>query len=167
MLDSAGSTLVEWGRQQQQQQQEKMAREARQKKVQAGQQTVFQVGLLGPSTLQAEDFPNLSVTKELDAVEKTDSSVSSVGAKTSMIPFSDGSKTGEELHDDRSESTNAKSIIRIDIECIRNKFPTRVEIDKYITIGLIPLPNQFSNVLSNQSFFQSIFSRNYFENLWY
>ena len=35
-----------------------------------------------------------------------------------MIPLYDGSKTGEELHDDRSESTNAQSVICLDIGCI-------------------------------------------------
>ena len=49
---------------------------------------------------------------------KPDSSVSLVGAKISMIALSDGSKTGEELHDDRSEITNASSVIRLHIGCI-------------------------------------------------
>ena len=51
----------------------------------AGQNTLFQVGLLGLNTLQTED---LSVLKELEeAVEMPFSSVSSVGAKISMIPL--------------------------------------------------------------------------------
>ena len=33
----------------------------------------------------------------------------------SMIPLSDGSMTGEDLNDDRSESANAKTVIRLDI----------------------------------------------------
>ena len=41
---------------------------------------------------------------------KPNSSVSSVAVKISMIPLSDGSKTGEVLYDDRSESTNSKSV---------------------------------------------------------
>ena len=40
-----------------------------------------------------------------------------------MIPPTDGRKTGEELHDDRSESTNAKSVICLDIGCITDELP--------------------------------------------
>ena len=48
------------------------------------------VGLLRPYALQAEESPNLSVSKELEETdEKPDSSVSSLGAKISMIPLSD------------------------------------------------------------------------------
>ena len=69
-----------------------------------------------------------------------------------MIPLSDGSKTGEELHDDRSESTNAKSVIGLYIGCITDEVPTQAEIEKYITIGHIPLPKQFPNDLDKQAF---------------
>ena len=80
-----------------------------------GQQTMFQVVLFVPNTLQTEDSPYLSDWKEAEEVgEKPDSAVSSAGTKIGMIPLYDGSKIGEELHDDRSESTNAKSVIRLD-----------------------------------------------------
>ena len=88
----------------------------------------FLVGLLGPNTLQAEDYPNLSVLKELEASEKPDSSANSVGAKTSMIHLSDGSRTGQDPHDGRSESTNAKSVICLEIGCITDEVPTQAEI---------------------------------------
>ena len=56
-----------------------MAREARKNK---GQQTLFQVGLIGPNTLQVEDYSGLSVTEELEeAAEKPGSSVNSVCEK--------------------------------------------------------------------------------------
>ena len=130
-----------------------MARKERQKKWQAWQQTLFKVGLLGPSIHQAEDSPNLSVLKELiEADEKPDSSVCSVGAKMSMNPFSDGSKTGEALHEDRSESTNPKLVICLDIWCITDEVSTQAEVEKYITIGLIQLPRQFQNDLDKQAF---------------
>ena len=45
-----------------------------------------------------------------------------------MIPLSDGSMTGEELNDDRSGSTNAKSVIRFDIGCITDEVPTHAKI---------------------------------------
>ena len=74
-----------------------MAREARQIKEQAWQQILYHVGLLGPNTHQAEDSPDLSVSKELEkASEKPDSSESLVVAKISMIPLSDLSKTSGE-----------------------------------------------------------------------
>ena len=63
-----------------------------------------------------------------EAGEKPDSSLCSVGAKIIMIPLSDGSKTGEELHDDRSDNTNAKSVICLDIGCITDVVPTQAEI---------------------------------------
>ena len=62
------------------------------------------------------------------AVENPDASVSSVGANIAMIPDSDGSITGDEPHDDRSESTNVKSIIRFDIGCITDDVLTQAEI---------------------------------------
>ena len=82
------------------------------------QQTHFHVGPLRPNTLQAEASANLSLSKELDdAGEKPYSSVISVSVKISMIPLSGGCKAGEELYNDRSESSNAKSVIRLDIVC--------------------------------------------------
>ena len=73
--------------------------------------------------------PNLHVSKVLEeASEKQASSVSSVGARISMIPLSDGSKTGEELHDDRSESTNSESVISLDIRCTTDGVLTQAEI---------------------------------------
>ena len=175
---------------------ERVAREARQNK---GQQTLFQVGLLGPNTLQAEDSANLSVTKALgEASEKPDSSVSffcekvdskerrvaiiadetnkevslgnansnsdvgntkslNFGTKESKTPFSAGSKTGKELHENRSESINAKSVIGLDIGCITDEVPSQAIIEKYITIGHIPLPKQFPNDSDNQTFPEIIF----------
>ena len=63
-------------------------------KGQTGQQTLVQVGLLGPNTLQTEDSPNIFGTKELEeAGKKKDYSVGSVDAKISKIPLSDGSMT--------------------------------------------------------------------------
>ena len=116
-----------------------MARETWQKKGQAGQQTLFQFGLLWINTLQAEDSPNISVSKELEeAGENPVSSVSSVSAKISMIHFSDGSKTGKELYYDRSESMNTKSFIRPDIGCITDEVPTQAEIKIYITVAHNP-----------------------------
>ena len=53
----------------------------------------------------------------------------SVGANISMIPHCDERKTGEELHDDRSESSNAKSFIRQDIACITDDVRTQAEIE--------------------------------------
>ena len=38
------------------------------------------------------------------------------------------SRTGQEPHDDRSESTNAKSVICLDIGCITDEVPTQAEI---------------------------------------
>ena len=64
-----------------------------------------------------------------------------------MIPLLDGSKTGEELHDDRSEGMNAKAVIRLDIGCITDEVPTQAGIEKYITIGHIPLTKQFHDSL--------------------
>ena len=90
--------------------------------------------------------------RELEAGENSDSSVSSVGAKISMFSLSDGSKTGEELHDERSESTNAKTLIRLDIGCITDEGPTQVKIEKCITIGHILLPRQSSNDPNKQAF---------------
>ena len=114
------------------------------------QQTLFKVWLLGPHTRQAKHSPNHYVSKELVKVgEKPDSSV---GAEVSMIHPSVGSKTGEELHDDRSECTNAESVIRLDNECITDDVPTQAEIDKNITIDHIPLPKQFPNDLDKQAF---------------
>ena len=72
----------------------------------------------------------------------SDSTVGSFGAKIGMIKLSDRSKTGEELHDDCSESTNVKSVIRLDIGCIAAKVHIQAELEKYITIGHIPLPKQ-------------------------
>ena len=68
-----------------------------------------------------------------------------------MIPLSDGSKTEEELHDDRSEHTNAKSVDRLDIGCITDEVPTQAEIEKYITIGHIPLPKHCTTDLDKQT----------------
>ena len=48
----------------------------------------------------------------------------------SMYPLYGGSKTGEELHDDRTGSTNAMSVIRFDIGCITDEVPTQAEIEK-------------------------------------
>ena len=45
-----------------------------------------------------------------------------------MIPLSDGSKTGEELRDDRSERTDAMSVIRLDIGYITDEVPTQADI---------------------------------------
>ena len=59
-----------------------------------------------------------------------------------MIRFSHGSKTGKELHDDRSESTNAKSVIRLDIGYITDEVRTQAEMEKYNPIGHIPIPQQ-------------------------
>ena len=64
-----------------------------------------------------------------------------------MIPLSDGSRTGEELHDDRCESTTAMSVIRLDIGCISVEVPTQAEVEKHITISHIQLPIQFPNDL--------------------
>ena len=58
-----------------------------------------------------------------------DSSVSLVGARVIIIPLSDGSKTVEELHVDRSESTNVKLVIRLDIGCITDEVATQAEIE--------------------------------------
>ena len=69
-----------------------------------------------------------------------------------MIPLSDGSKTGEELHDDRSESGNVKSVISLDIGCITYDVLTQAEIEIYITIGHIPQAKQFPHDLNNQAF---------------
>ena len=44
-----------------------------------------------------------------------------------MFHFSDGSKTGDELHDERSECTNAKSLIRLDIGRIADEVLTQAE----------------------------------------
>ena len=126
----------------------------------AGQQTFFHGGLLGPSTLQAEDSTSLSVSKQIKTDEKPDSSVSSVGAKISMSPLSDGNKTEEELHDDRSVSTNAKSVVRFDIGCITDDVPTQAEKKNYhrthpTTQTTFKSPGQWS------------LSRNYYEHLWY
>ena len=77
-----------------------------------------------------------------------------------MVPFSDGSKTSEELHDDRSESRNAKSGIRFDIECITDEVPIQAKIEIYITIGHIPLPTQFPDNLDNQA--TAVSNINYF-----
>ena len=105
-----------------------MAKEAKQKKAVMAADT-FPSWLLGINALHAEDSLNLSVLEELkEAREKSDSSVSSVGAKISMIPLSDRRNTGGELHDDRSESTNAKSVICLDIWCITDEVPTQAEI---------------------------------------
>ena len=78
-----------------------MAREARQIKRLAGQKTLFKAGLLGPNTLQAEDSPNLYVSKELEkAGEKP---FFSKFSWRKMIHFFDGSKTEDEVHDNRSK----------------------------------------------------------------
>ena len=69
-----------------------------------------------------------------------------------MIPFCGGNETGEEIHDDRSKSTNAKSVIGLDIGCITGDVPTQAEVEKYITICHIPLPKQFPNDLDKQPF---------------
>ena len=61
---------------------------------------------------------------------KSQTLVSLVSAKISMIPLSDGSKTGEEPHDDRSDNTNAKSVIHLDIWCISYDVPTQAKIQK-------------------------------------
>ena len=133
--------------------QERMSRDARQNKGQAGLQTLFLFGLLQSNALQTEDSPNLSVSKELEeSGRKPDSSVSSVGAKINMIPLSDGSRTWGDLHIDRSESTNAKSVTCLDIGCITDEGPIQAEIEKRITIGDIPLPKQFTFDLDKQSF---------------
>ena len=125
----------------------------RPKNWQTGQQTLFQVGILGPNTLQAGDSPNLSISKELEeAGEKPDTSVSSVGATISMYPLYDGSMTGEELHHDRSEFTNANTVIRLDIGCITDEVPTQAEMEKYIAIGHISLPKQLPNDLDKHTF---------------
>ena len=94
-------------------------------------QTLFHVWLIGPNALQS----SLSVWKEMkEAGENPDSSVSSVGAKSpvgariSMIPLSEERNTGEELHDDHFESTNAKSVIRLDIGCITDELPSQAKI---------------------------------------
>ena len=133
---------------------ERMTIEARQNNGQAGQQEHFQVGLLGFSPLQVEDSPDRSVSKEEEeeAGKNPYSSVSSFGEKISMIPIGDGSKTGEELPDDRSESMNAKTITRLDIGCITDEVPTQAGVEKYITIGHIPLTKQFPNDLNKQVF---------------
>ena len=69
-----------------------------------------------------------------------------------MIPLSDGYETGEELHDDRSESMNAKSVIHLGIGCITDEVLTQVEIKKYISISHIPLTKHFPNNLDKQAF---------------
>ena len=67
-----------------------------------------------------------------------------------MIPHSDGNKTGQELNDDRSEGTNAKSVILLYVGCIIYEVLSQAEIEKYIAIGHIPLPKQFPNNLDIQ-----------------
>ena len=79
-------------------------------------------------------------------------SASSVGTKISMIPLSDESKTGEELHDDRSKSTNAMSVIYFDIGCISDEIPTQAELLKYATIGHSRLTKQYPHDLDKQAF---------------
>ena len=119
----------------------------------AGQQTLLQVWLLGSNPLQAEDFPNLSVSKELEeAGETPDSSVSSVGAKISMIPLSDGNKTGEELLGDRSLSANAKSVIRLDVGCITDEVPTQGEMENILPSFTSLYPNNFQMTWKNKLF---------------
>ena len=61
----------------------------------------------------------------------------------------------EELHSDCSNRKNVKSSVGLDIGCITNKFPSQVEIEKYITSGHIPLPKQFPKDLNNQTFPES------------
>ena len=76
------------------------------------------------------------------------------GEKVSKISLSDGSKN-EELYENRYESTeciNATSVIGLDIGCITDEVPTPAEIEKYTTIGHIPLPKQFPNDLDKQTF---------------
>ena len=51
-----------------------------------------------------------------------DFSVGTVGTKMSMIPPSNGCKAGGEIHDDRSESRNAKSVNLLDIGCTTDEF---------------------------------------------
>ena len=60
--------------------------------------------------------------------------------------------TGEELHDDRSECTNAKSVIRLDIRCINDEVPSQTKIVNYITIGHIQLPKQFQMTWTSKLF---------------
>ena len=48
-----------------------------------------------------------------------------------MISLSDGIKTREELHDDRTESTNVESFIHLDNWCITDEVPTQAEIEIY------------------------------------
>ena len=84
-----------------------------------------------------------------------------------MIHLSAGSKTGEQLHDDRSESTNAKSVIGLDIGCITDEVPTQAEIEKYITIGRIPLTKHFPNDPDKHALPEITLKICGTENLWY
>ena len=61
----------------------------------------------------------------------------------------------EELHSDCSDRKNVKSSVGLDIGCITNKFPSQVEIEKYITSDHIPLSKQFPKYLINQTFPES------------
>ena len=120
--------------------QERIKREIRQKK---GQQTLFQVGLLAPSTLPKEDFPGPSVLKKL---EKT-----VVSPVCNPLKEEGADVIEEEIHSYCSDRKNVKSSIGLDIGCITNEFPSQVEIEKYIMSGHIPLPKQFPKDLNNQT----------------
>ena len=67
-----------------------------------------------------------------------------------MIPLSDGSKTEEELHDDRSDA-NAKSVIRLDIGRITDEVPSQAEINKMYYHRSHPTTKQSPHDLDKQA----------------
>ena len=153
--------------------QERKAREARQNK---GQQTLFEVGLSeegekpdssvssvcekaisresGAAIITVETNKEVSLENANSDTDVRNSESLDCGEKVSKISLSDGSKN-KELHENGYETTkciSATSVVGLDIGCITDEVPTPAEIEKYITIGHIPLPKHFPNDQDKQSF---------------
>ena len=146
-----------------QKRQERIAREARQNK---GQQTLFQVGLSeeigGNSSVSSVREKSISkerrdatITYETNDEMSLENANFDSDVRNDKSINCDKSET-EELHNNNNcKSTNCKnatSVIGLDIGCIADEVPTPADIEKYTTIGHIPLPNQFPNDLDRQPF---------------
>ena len=70
----------------------------------------------------------------------------------SMNHLSDGSKTGKALHDDRSESTNPKLVIPLDIGRNTDEVPTHAEIENILPSVSSHYPNNFKMTGTNKLF---------------
>ena len=112
-----------------------------------GQQTLFQMGLLAPNMLPAEDSPGPSVLEELEETVESPVCDPLKEEGADAIPG--------KPHKEVPLENKTDSDVGLDIGCITNEFPSEVEIEKYISSGHIPLPKQFPKDLNNQTFPES------------